>query len=414
MTQPGSGGQIRRAVLRRRLFWAVAGIAVATVIVLAFRTPAELVEVAVVERGALEATVDAEGTTRVVDRYQVTAPVAGRLARIALRAGDRVGAGAPLARLTPVPLAPSGVEQARAAVIAAQARLDEATARNATALRAAEQARRTVQRLRTLLASGGVSQAAVDAAELEETAASREAVAAQARIVAATGELSAARAAVLNVDPEQPRAEGAVTVRAAVAGTVLRVYEPSERTVAPGTPLVELGDVRALEIVVDVLSSDAVRIDTGAVVRVDEWGGAALLEARVERIEPGAFTRLSALGVEEQRVRVIARLSDVPERLGDGYRIEARIVTAARTDVLVVPPSAVFRTGTGWSVFVHAGGRAALRPIETGLHSPRGVEVTGGLAEGDSIVVFPSDKLTDGARIRPRPASAPVTSADRS
>jgi HlyD family secretion protein len=191
-------------------------------------------------------------------------------------------------------------------------------------------------------------------------------------------------------------------VRAPIAGRVLRLHEESERIVPAGAPLVELGDPREIEIVVDVLSADAVKIEAGAPLWIEDWGGGQPLRASVRRVEPSGFTKVSALGVEEQRVNVIADFAEAPDGLGDGYRVEARIVVWHADDVLRVPASALFRSGEGWAVFVAEGGRSRRREVEVGARGPFEAEVEAGLAEGDAVVLHPSDRLADGVRIQGR------------
>jgi HlyD family secretion protein len=389
-----------RRLTRKRALWGGAAILVLALIGLAFRpTPLE-VETGSVVRGALETTVDTEGMTRVRDRYRVAAPVAGRLERISIREGDAVAAGMVLARITPMPLDPQATALARARLAAAEAAAQEVAARVAQASAAREQAERTAGRLREVFEAGGMSVDALERAQLEANVARRDHEAAQSRARAAAAEIAAARTALLDVDPAGGTGRAVAEVRAPAAGSVLRVLETSERVVTPGTPLVEIGDAAGLEIVTDVLSTEAVRIRPGAPMRIVEWGGEGALEASVRLVEPAGFTKISTLGVEEQRVNVIGDLAVPPAALGDGYRVEARIVTWAAADVLKVPNSALFRSGDSWSVFVVEGGRARLREIRIG---PRGVaeaEVLGGLEPGEAVILFPSDRVADGARVR--------------
>jgi HlyD family secretion protein len=388
---------------RRQILWGLAGAAVVVLVALALRPTPVAVETAAVTRGVLEVTVDAEGMTRVRERYVITTPVAGRLARIDLRAGDSVRRGTIIARLTPVPLGPQAREQARAAATAAESRLDEARARSVQAAEVLAQARRTLERTTRLVDSGGLSQAVLDAARLDLAVAEREHEAATSRVAAATGELTAARAALMNVDPTVRGEGGVVELRSPVTGVVLRIPDASERIVGPGTPVADVGDVTDLEVVVDILSSDAPRIAPGMEMQLDGWGGTSPVQATVERVEPSAFTRISALGVEEQRVNVIGRLPGDAAGMGDGFRIEARIVVWSARDALQVPGSALFRHGDGWAAFSVRDGRAVLQPVDVGNRGAVEVEVRGGLVEGDLVVDFPSDRLADGTRVRPAP-----------
>jgi HlyD family secretion protein len=390
-----------KRLTRKRLVWGGAGLAVAALIALSFRpTPLE-VETGTAVRGPLETTVDAEGVTRVRDRFRVAAPVAGRLERIELREGDVVQAGMVLARITPLPLDPQAAAQAQARVAAALAAGQEVEARVAQTREALEQAERSTARIREVADAGGMSVDAAERAELQLAAARREHQAAQSRARAAAAELAAARTALLGVDPARSTGRAVAVVRSPAAGRVLRVHHQDERVVAAGTPLVEVGDAAGLEVVVDVLSTEAVRIPPGATMRLVEWGGEGSLEASVRLVEPAGFTKISTLGVEEQRVNVIGDLPNPPAALGDGYRVEARIVTWEAADVLKVPNSALFRTGAEWGVFVAEDGRAHLRPVRIGRRGAAEAEVVEGLAPGEQVVLFASDRVRDGVRVRP-------------
>jgi HlyD family secretion protein len=277
---------------------------------------------------------------------------------------------------------------------------------------ALDQARRDASRAERLYRAGTLSADAREQAKLAETSAAKELEAARFAADAANHDVEAARAALLATPapiaegaPPAPCAEGrpCVEVRAPVGGRVLRVFEESERIVAAGTPLLEIGDPGSLEIVVDILSSDAVRVRPGARFLVDDWGGEGTLEARVRLVEPSAFTKISALGVEEQRVNVIADLLAPEPRLGDRYRVEARIVVWEADDVLLVPASALFRSGDdGWSVFAVEGGSARRRAVRVGHQAAFDAEVAEGLAPGETVILHPSDRVRDGARVAPR------------
>jgi HlyD family secretion protein len=382
-------------------------VAVAALVWAVFSPEPLPVDTAAVRRGDLEVTVDEEGETRVRDRYVVAAPTTGRLLRIRLDEGDPVAAGDRLARIEAVPLEPREQAAAEARLQAAEAQHSAAIARVGLARATREQARRTEQRARRLHEAGTLSAEALEEAQLALTQAQRELEAALEAGHAAEHEVDAARAALIAAYGNAPPAAGSgvctespcVEVLAPVAGSVLRVLEESERIVAAGTPLLELGDASALEIVVDVLSSDAVRIHPGTPARIEEWGGARPLRAQVRRVEPSAFTKVSALGVEEQRVNVIADLLEAAPGLGDGYRVEARIQVWRGSDVLLVPVSALFRAGEPWAVFVVDDGVARRREIEVGERGAQHAEVLGNLAEGDRVILHPSDRLRDGMRV---------------
>jgi HlyD family secretion protein len=373
----------------------------------AFQPRPLAVDTADVVRGDLEVTVDEEGETRVRQRYVVAAPTTGRLLRIQLDEGDPVAVGDLLARIEAVPLDPRDRAAAEARLEAAEAQRSAAIARVGLARATREQAQRTEQRSRRLFDAGTLSAEALEQAQLARTQAQREFEAATEASHAAEHEVDAARAALIaaydGTPPEARTVEcmeaPCVEVRAPVAGSVLRVREESERIVAAGTPLLELGDATRLEIVVDVLSSDAVRIRPGTPARIEEWGGGRPLRAKVRRVEPSAFTKVSALGVEEQRVNVIADLLEQAPGLGDGYRVEARIQVWQGSDVLLLPVSALFRAGSSWAVFVVRDGVARRREIEVGERGGSHAQVLANLAAGERVVLHPSDRLRDGARV---------------
>jgi HlyD family secretion protein len=368
------------------------------------------VYVAQVERGTLRVTVDEEGETRVRQRFVVAAPMTGRVGRIPLDEGDSVKAGDVLIQIDPMPLDARTAAQARARLEAAQAAKREAEA-NVQKARAAEvQARRAYDRALKLVASGTISTEQLELADLEKTSREMELEAAAFGARSADFEVEAARAALIQSGWGKSGSDALVTacaggarecfeLRSPIDGRVLRVLQESERVVASGTPLLEIGDPSALEIVVDVLSSDAVKVKAGAPVLIEHWGGEGTLRARVRLIEPSGFTKVSALGVEEQRVNIVADLVDPPASLGDGYRLDARIVVWEGSDVLKIPASALFRGGKTWKVFVIESGRARLRAVEIGRRGAREVEVRAGLEAGDSLILHPSDKVEDGTRV---------------
>jgi HlyD family secretion protein len=378
------------------------------------RAPPLPVDAAEVRRGALVVTIDEEGETRVRDRFTVAAPTSGRLARIELDAGDPVEALGVVARIAPAPLDPRDLAGARARLEAAEATRQAADARMRRAQAALDQARRDAARAERLHRAGTLATDAREQAKLAETSAVQELDAARFAADAALHDVDAARAVLLaSANPSArpspsedalPCAGGApcVEVRAPVAGRVLRVFEESERIVAAGTPLLEIGDPVSLEIVVDVLSADAVRVAPGARFLVEDWGGPGALEARVRRVEPSAFTKVSALGVEEQRVNVIADLQAPEPRLGDRYRVESRIVVWEGADVVQVPASALFRSGEGWSVFVIEDGVSRRRAVRIGHQGAFDAEVVEGLEPGETVILHPSDRVADGIRVATR------------
>jgi HlyD family secretion protein len=300
-------------------------------------------------------------------------------------------------------LDPRARAEAEARVSAAGAALRRAGAVAARIRAELGFARNEAERQRALLKAGGTAQRAAEEAELAERMRAEELSSAEFSRRVAASELDLARAALLRLDA--PGGGEGFAVPSPVAGVVLRVVQESEGVVQPGTPLLELGDPTALEVVVDVLTADAVEIRPGAPVTIERWGGAAPLHGHVHRVEPSAFTRISALGVEEQRVNVIIDLDGEPgvrAVLGDGFRVEARIVVWSQDSTLQLPAGAVFRHDGGWAVYAVEQGRARLRRFELGRRNAVQAEVRAGLEEGTAVVVYPSDNLSDGTRVEER------------
>lgn len=394
----------------RRLLVPALALAAAVGLFVLLRPAPLAVEMADVTRGPLVVTVDEEGETRVRDRFVVAAPTAGRVLRISLDPGDGVRDGEVVAILQPAPLDRRARAGAQARVEAAQANQSAADAAVARARAALAQAQRDARRMERLHAKGTAADEQLERARLEETTRTQELEAARHGANAATHELEAARAVLMAAEGGDAPAAGAgsacagescIEVRTPVAGRVLRVPEESERIVQAGEPLVEIGDPSALEIVVDVLSADAVRVRPGARMLLERWGGGAPLEARVRRVEPSGFTKVSTLGVEEQRVNVIGDLDAAPEGLGDGFRVEARIVVWEADDVVRVPPSALFRHGEGFAVFEVVNGVARLRDVSVGERGADGAEIRDGIAPGARVILHPSDRVAEGVRVGP-------------
>jgi HlyD family secretion protein len=384
-------------ITRRRLAFGVLALVGLMLIVLARRPGPEHVEIAVAARGPLLVTVDEEGRTRVRDRYVVVAPAAGRLERITLDEGTPVRRGATLARLFAAPLDPRARQEAVARLQATEDAHRATLAGVSQARAALGQASRQSARAESLFARNLISAEQREQAALADTTAARRLEAAEFQAQAADHDVEQARAVVRGGG-----GEAVLSLTAPVAGVVLRIPEKSERVVAAGQTLMELGDPSRLEVVVDLLSEDAVRVRAGDQVIVDEWGGDHALEGHVRRVEPSGFTKVSALGVEEQRVNVIADLDEAPAQLGDGYRVEARVVLW-QGNVLKIPASALFQDGERWVVFRVRNGRARQAIVSVGHRNPFEAELTAGLAAGDTVIRHPTDKLTDGVRVVARP-----------
>ena len=391
----------------KRLVWVVALAALAAVSLLSLRRAPIPVELAAVMRGPVQQTVDEDGRTRVRERYVVAAPLAGTLQRIALEEGDAVQSGQILAVLAPNPatlLDPrtrSELEQRLAAAQSTQMRMTALVARAEAQL---QQSQADLERTRKLAAGKVVSRSQLEHDELTVTVNTRLLEVARFEQRTAAHEVEQARAALAASGAmAEPSISDLFDVRAPVAGTVLRVLQKSEAPVSIGTALLEIGDLGDLEVVVDVLSSDAVSIHPGTLVWIEHWGGEAPLPARVQRIEPAAFTKVSALGVEEQRVNVVIDITaPQAERagLGDGFRVDARILVGSVDNAVVVPTSALFRDGSGWAVFVDAKGVARKRDVQVSLRGTEQAAIGSGVRPGERVILFPGDAISDGTRVR--------------
>jgi HlyD family secretion protein len=364
------------------------------------------VELGAVSRGPLMVTVDEEGMTRVRDRFIVSSPVAGRVLRIELEPGDAVKRGQIVARVraeAPPLLDERTRAEAQAAIDSARAALGRARAEEQRARATLAQLQRELTRIRELAQNRIVAPQELEAREAEAKGAEESVNAAVFAVQAATSELQRAMA---RLAPPTPDAAGrVVTVTAPADGVVLKRLRESESVVPPGDPLIEVGDPHRLEIVADLLSTEAVRVKPGARAIIEQWGGDKQLEARVRRIEPSGFTKISALGVEEQRVNVVLDFIDPAAAwtaLGDAYRVEVRIVIWEAPAVLKVPTSALFREREKWAVYRVENGRARRVIVELGHQTGQEAEVVSGLSDGVRVILHPGDTLEDRARVRER------------
>jgi HlyD family secretion protein len=364
------------------------------------------VETAVVTKGSFIATVDEDGKTRVRERYVVAAPLAGRLTRVRLKAGDAVKADDAVATILPSPapfLDPRSRQQAEERLGAAQAARERTKAMVERAQAETAQAKNDLDRTRALMERGASTAQALERAETAMRIAERDLRAAQFQDHAAEHEIEQAKVLLAQYrDGAAGTPPDRWNVTAPVSGVVLKVTLESETVVQPGTPILEIGDPRDLEVVVDVLSTDAVEIHPGAQVAIDHWGGASVLPARVRRVEPAAFTKISTLGVEEQRVNVLIDIV-APEKdwagLGDAYQVDARITVFSRDDATIVPAGALFRTADNWNVYVAKDGRAQRREVKLLRRSGRFAALTAGVEAGDRVIVYPSDRVAPGSRV---------------
>ena len=387
----------------RKLGWVIGALVVVGAIAVGFMPSPVLVDTSVVERGLFEATVREEGKTRVVERYVVSSPVAAYARRLELDVGDVVQEGEVMLYLEPLRsqvLDPRTRAEAEARVAAAQAALSVATQEVDAAEADANYARADEQRVRQLFDRGAIAQTAL---ELAETAAMRTAArleSARRAVEVAEYEVEAAQTA-LRYSADDASGE-TVAVRSPVSGRVLSLIRESEGVVAAGHPLIEVGDPDLLEVEVEVLSSDAVKISEGTEVRFERWGGADPLAGVVRVVEPVGFTKVSALGVEEQRVRIVVDFTsaaDTWQRLGDQYRVEAVFIVWRGEDVLNLPSSALFRHGDGWATFTVEDDHAALREVEIGQRSGLRAEILSGLSAGETVIVHPDSEIEDGTPV---------------
>jgi len=390
--------------------WVLAAAVVAGVLFWIFAPQPVEVDTATIARGTFRKTVDEDGKTRVRDRYVVSAPLAGRLLRVELKAGAPVTRGTLLATL--IPGAPALLDartesELRERAGAAEADLQRAKAHVERARVALALARSELERATNLATQGFTSKQSLERGQREVELKTRELEAAQFEAEAAGHLLATARAALLRMrqDPGSKGTGQQWPIQSPVAGRVLRVLQESEAVVPVGAPILEIGDARNLEVVVDVLTTDAGGIVVGAPVGLDRGGGAAPLAGRVRLVEPSAFTKVSALGVEEQRVNVVIDFDGPPadwQNLGDAFRVDARILADARSDAVLVPASALFRNADGWAAFVVADGRAQLRRLEIGPRSGLAAVVERGLDPGAQVIVYPGDAVREGVRVKPR------------
>ena len=388
------GAPERKRPPRKRRWLPYAGAAVLIGLLVAGLWPEpEAVEVAKAEVGTLRATVNEEGKTRIRQRFTVSAPVSGQLRRIPYKAGAEMKAGetvvAVIDPVTPAMLDVRARALAEARRDTAAANVDKAKAGHAFAMS-------ELRRIQALAKEQIISAQELENVQLRETATAKEVAAAESALRQTEAELAEFTSAGTNASAKS------IEVKAPVSGRVLRVFEESSRVIQSGAPIVEIGDPLDLEVVIEALSRDGAAISPGTPVYLEQWGGGAPLEARVRYVEPAAFTKISALGVEEQRVNVVADFVTPAEQratLGDAFRVEARIVVWESPNVLKVPSGALFRHGRDWAVFVFDGGRAKLRRVETGRSSGTETQITKGLQPNEEVVLYPGDRIKENSRI---------------
>jgi HlyD family secretion protein len=387
----------------RRIVIVLAALAIVALLVVAFRPKPARVEVATVERGEFVEWVEEPGRTRVRDRFVVSAPLSGELARVTKKAGDTVAAGEQVAFIRPTP--PAMLDARTREELEGRARA--ARSAHTLAVDRVERARvveahatRELERIRALAQRQALTEREFESAQLEVEVARRDVRAAELSAKVAEHELAVARAAV-GAAVQRPSSERRWTVVSPLAGRVLRVLAANEGAVAAGTPLFELADTTELEVVVSMLTTDAVRVAPNARVSIERWGGSPL-EGRVRTVEPSGYTKLSALGVEEQRVDVLVDIVSAPQAwsvLGDSFRVHTRTVVRREPAVLKTAASALFRDKEGWAVFLVEDGRARKWPVQVEARSGAEAMLGEGIVPGMTVIVFPSNALADGARV---------------
>jgi HlyD family secretion protein len=384
---------------RRRILLTALALGVGVLVWIMLRPTPVLVEIAKATRGPLRVTVDEDGETRAHDRFVIASPIPGRMLRIELEEGDSVRENQVVAMIEPLPLNQQQREEVLGRIGTAEAAKRQADARAEHAREDYEQSRRDRERAEQLGREKVISAQALEQARNAEITSAEEMQAARFNALAAASEVKVARAGLVGIG-NSTAGRKVISLHAPVAGRVLRVVEKSERVVQPGAPLVVLGDPGKIEIVTDVLTTDAVNIKPGATAFLEAWGGNRPLRAKVRLVEPAGFTKISALGVEEKRVNVIADFIDPPDQLGDGYRVETRIVTWESPDVLKIPGSAAFREHDGWSVFVVDKSRARRRSVQIGHRNQTEAEILNGIGAGEDVILHPFNQLREGVRVR--------------
>jgi HlyD family secretion protein len=387
---------------KKRLTWLLIILGVGGLIALSMRPHPVIVDVATLSRGPMRVTLDEEGRTQVKRRYVVSAPLSGKLLRVELKAGDHVNEGAVLARLVPADaplLDPRARAEQEARLHASEAAVAQANANVARARVGDASARDDLVRKSRLEKGSAISPHELEVAQSEAASRTQDLASAEFGAKVADHQLAEAHAALLR--GRSGRVDEFEIV-APTSGQVLRVLRESEGVVTAGTAIIEVGDPSVLEVVTDLLTVEAVRVRPGMAAYIDHWGGPRALEARVRSVEPSGFTKVSALGVEEQRVRVLLDLSAAPAEwhaLGDNFRVEVHVVAWQSDSVLRAPTAALFRRGDRWAAFVVDDGRARLRRLEVGEQSPEEVELRGGATEGQRVILRPGEALRDGVRV---------------
>lgn len=395
--------------IRRWILILVIGFLIASAILYGFLPKPIPVDLAKVSRGLLRVMIEEEGETRVKERFVISAPVAGFMRRIKFDVGNPLKKGQIVAELEPLRsdvLDPRSRAEAEANVSAAESSLKAAEEHSRAAEADAEYAKRKLERIKKLFVEGVIPKDQFEQAEAEAQRTEANRLSADASVKVARSELEKARSKLrYSAADIAPHSIKNVLIRSPISGRVLKIHRESEGVVTSGEALIDIGDPKSIEVKIEVLSADAVSIKAGMPVLFERWGGESVLSGRVRVVEPAGFTKVSSLGVEEQRVLVIADITgstEKLERLGDGYRVEARFIIWEGMDVLQVPASALFRKGKNWTVFVVKNNRAQQREVDIGHRTGLTAEVVSGLSEGEEVIAYPDDSIKEGIRVRPR------------
>jgi HlyD family secretion protein len=393
---------------RRRITWFAVLLLIVAALGYGFRPLPRPVDTASATRASMQVAIEEEGKTRVIDRYIITAPVAGTTCRVDLDVGDSVEKNEVLVNINPLQsqaLDPRSRAEAEARVAAAEAALRAAEQNVDSAQADADLAGKELKRLGPLAEQGHVSQNRLDQAGAQKRSAVAALHSAEFAVDVAKHELEAARTALRYTGNRSSNPEDMVQVLAPVGGRILKLQHECEGVVTRGEPLLEIGDTRSLEIETDVLSADAVKIKPGMPVLYERWGGEEALTGQVRRVEPVGFTKISALGVEEQRVLIISDITAPPgqwQTLGDGYRVESRFIIWEEQDVLQIPASALFRSDGQWTLFVVQDNKARRRAVKVGQRNGLSARILAGLTEGEAVITHPDDTIDDGVRVKRR------------
>jgi len=393
---------------RRRITWFAVLLLIVVALVYGFRPQPRLVDTVSAVRAHMQVAIEEEGKARVIDRYIITAPVAGTTCRLDLDVGDSVEKDQMLVTINPLQsqaLDPRSRAEAEARVAAAEAAL-RAAEQNVDSARAdADLAGKELKRLEPLAEQGHVSKERLDQTVAQKRSATAALRSAEFAVDVAKHQLEAARTALRYTGNRSSNPEDMVQVLAPVSGRILKLQHECAGVVPRGEPLMEIGDTRSLEIETDVLSADAVKIKPGMPVLYERWGGEKPLTGTVRRVEPVGFTKISALGVEEQRVLIISDITSPTEEwqtLGDGYRVESRFILWEHQDVLQIPASALFRFDGQWTIFVMQDNKARRRAVKVGQRNGLSAQILDGLVEGEAVITHPDNTIADGVGVKPR------------